>query len=193
MDKLTQRDMVAYRALLDKLQVQLDDLTDRCIKLDGVIKQTENQCFVFEVHLFPKRSLTLNGYITHIKSTFDSLTNAVHKKSQQALIQHQCERFVGQFDVLLKLVQGLEKGHAKLLYKSYSSPKEQIFQQLKKQYNYEHRLLNMISEQEELLTTSHINDKSYIKEKIAALKIRYQKCNTFTQKLEFQLEDIQDE
>ena len=51
----------------------------------------------------------------------------------------------------------------------------------------------MISEQEDLLLTTNTASKSYIKEKIAALKVRYQKCNTFTQKIEFQLEDISDE
>lgn len=193
MDKLNQRDMIAYRNLLDKLQVQLDDLNQRCIRLDNSVKQTENQCFVFEVHLFPKRSLSLTGYIDHIKKTYHSLSIAINKQLSEALIKHECERFVGQFQVLLNLVQGLEKGDAKLLYKSYSSMKEQIFQRLQKQYDYEHRLLTMISEQEDLLTTSNNSNKSYIKEKIAVLKVRYQKCNTFTQKLEFQLEDIQDD
>ena len=54
-------------------------------------------------------------------------------------------------------------------------------------------MLNMISEQEDLLLNSAPQEKSYIKEKIAALKIRYQKCNNFTQKLEFKLEEISDE
>lgn len=193
MDKLTTSEQRAYRALLDKLQVQLEDLSRRCTKLDQSVKQTENQCFVFEVHLFPKRCLRLSGYIDQIKQTYHSVTNAIEKQLPEALIKHECERFVEQFQVLLKLVQGLEKGDAKLLYKSYSSLKEQIFQQLQKQYDYEHRLLNMISEQEDLLTTTNVSNKAYIKEKIAALKVRYQKCNTFTQKLEFQLEEIQDD
>jgi primosomal replication protein N'' len=193
MDKLNHRDQIAYANLLDKLQIQLNDLNQRCAKLDQSIKQTENQCFVFEVHLFPKRSLTLTGYIKHLRKTYHSLCNAINKQLSEALIQHECERFVAQFQVLLKLVQGLEKGDAKLLYKSYSSLKEQIFQRLQKQYSYEHRLLTMISEQEELLTASNSSNNSYIKEKIAILKVRYQKCNTFTQKLEFQLEEIQDD
>jgi len=167
MDKLTTSEQMAYRALLDKLQVQLQDLSLRCTKLDQSVKQTENQCFVFEVHLFPKRCLRLSGYIEQIKQTYHSVTNAIEKQLPEALIEHECERFVEQFQVLLKLIQGLEKGDAKLLYKSYSSLKEQIFQQL--------------------------SNKAYIKEKIAALKVRYQKCNTFTQKLEFQLEEIQDD
>ena len=193
MDKLTQRELIAYRDLLKKLEMQLRDLKSRCVVLDNTIKQTENQCFVFEVHLFPKRSLSLCGYIEQVENTYRSLCDAVNKQLQNVLIKHECERFIGQFQVLLKLVQGLENGEAKLLYKSYSSLKEQIFQRLQKQYNYEHRLLNMISEQEDLLLSTHLNDKSYIKEKIAALKVRYQKCNTFTQKLEFQLEEIQDD
>ena len=125
--------------------------------------------------------------------TFNSLQEAIKKQLPEPLIKHECEHFVGQFQVLLQLVQGLERGEADLLYKSYSSPKEQIYQQLQKQYQYEHRLLNMISEQEEILANSGSQEKSYIKEKIEALKIRYQKCNTFTQKLEFKLEDIKDE
>ena len=90
-------------------------------------------------------------------------------------------------------MQGLEKGEAELLYKSYSSPKEQVYQQLQKQYGYEHRLLNMISEQEDLLLSCAVENSAYIKEKIAALKKRYQKCNAFTQKLEFKLDEIEDE
>lgn len=193
MAKLRQNEMQAYHQLLKQLKVQLDDLKRRCTQLDSTIKQTENHCFVFEVHLFPKRSLSLSGYIEQITKTFNSLQEVINKQRSEALIKHECERFVGQFQVLLKLVQGLEKGEAELLYKSYSSPKEQIYQQLQKQSQYEHRLLNMISEQEELLTNSAPQEKSYIKEKIAALKIRYQKCNNYTQKLEFKLEDIQDE
>jgi len=193
MDKLTQHELIAYRSLLDKLEAQLLDLKARCVQLDNTIKQTENQCFVFEVHLFPKRCLTLSGYIEQVEKTYRSLCDAINKQRQNVLIKHECERFIGQFQVLLKLVQGLENGDAKLLYKSYSSLKEQIFQRLQKQYDYEHRLLNMISEQEDLLLNSLLKDKAYIKEKIAALKVRYQKCNTFTQKLEFQLEEIQDD
>ena len=188
-----QNEMQAYHQLLKKLEDQLDDLSRRCVQLDSSIKQTENHCFVFEIHLFSKRSLSLGGYIEQITKTFSSLQDAIKKQLPEPLIKHECELFVGQFQVLLKLVQGLEKGEAELLYKSYSSPKEQIYQHLQKQYQYEHRLLNMISEQEELLTNSNSQQRSYIKEKIAALKIRYQKCNTFTQKLEFKLEDISDE
>ena len=179
--------------LLDKLKDQLDDLSSRCAKLDLSIEQTENHCFVFEVHLFPRRYLTLTEYAQHIKKTYESLQEAIIKHRPKLLIKHACELFISQFQVLLKLAQGLEKGNAKLLYKSYSSHKEKIYQHLQKQYQYEHRLLNMISEEEELLQKSPVQNSAYIKEKIAALKVRYEKCNTFTQKLEFQLEDIQDE
>ncbi len=193
MAELKQSELSSYHLLLKQLKDQLCDLSKRCVKLDSKIKQTENHCFVFEIHLFSKRSLSLAGYIKQMEKTFNSLQDAINKELPEVLIKHECELFVGQFHVLLQLVQGLEKGEADLLYKSYSSPKEQIYQQLQKQYQYEHRLLNMISEQEEILAGSESAQKSYIKEKIEALKIRYQKCNTFTQKLEFKLEDIKDE
>jgi len=182
-----------YSLPLQKLKEQLSGLSKRCTALDATIKQTENHCFVFEVHIFPTRSLTLAGYIKQIKNTFSSLQKAISKQRPEMLVKHTCERFIGQYHALLQLVQGLEKGEAKLLYKSYSAQKELIYQHLQKQYQYENRLLNMISVQQELLQNGGLTDTYYIKEKIAALKIRYQKCNTFTQKLEFQLEDIQDE
>lgn len=193
MAKLIDNEIPAYHLLLKQLKNQLNDLSQRCARLDDSIKQTENHCFVFEVHLFPQRSLSLAGYIEQISKTFTSLQEAIKKQLPELLIKHECQLFVGQFQVLLQLVQGLERGEADLLYKSYSSPKEQIYQHLQKQYQYEHRLLNMISEQEELFASSGSQERVYIKEKIAALKIRYQKCNTFTQQLEFKLEDIQDE
>ncbi len=193
MAKLRQNDMPSYHGLLKKLKDQLDDLQQRCAKLDATIKQTENHCFVFEVHLFPKRSLSLGGYIEQINRTFKSLQEAIGKQLPDSLIKYECQLFIGQFQVLLQLVQGLERGEAELLYKSYSSPKEQIYQHLQKQYGYEQRLLTMIAEQEELLLSSGSANRAYIKEKIAALKIRYQKCNAFTQKLEFKLEEINDE
>lgn len=183
----------AYHALLKQLQDQLDDLRQRCAKLDAAIKQTENHCFAFEVHLFQKRSLSLGGYIEQISRTFRSLQEAISKQLPESLIKYECQLFIGQFQVLLQLVQGLERGEAELLYKSYSSPKEQIYQHLQKQYDYEQRLLTMIAEQEELLPDSGSANRAYIKEKIAALKVRYQKCNAFTQKLEFKLEEISDE
>lgn len=193
MARLMNNEANPYRPLLTQLRTQLDELEVRCKQLDLSIKQAENQCFVFEVHLFPKRCLNLAGYIDQISETYDSLQKAITTQAMEQLIKIECERFINQFKVLLNLVQGLEKGEAKLLYKSYSSQKEQIFQKLQKQYDYEHRLLNMISEQEDLLITINNSEKAYIKEKIDALKVRYQKCNTFTQKLEFQLEEIQDE
>lgn len=179
--------------LLTALQNQLNDLSRRCQVLDKNIKQTENNNFVFEIHIFSKRSLALSGYIQQLQNTYNNLQDVIKKNLPDALIKLECEHFIEQFHVLLKLVQGLEKGEAKLLYHSFSKPKEQIYQQLQKQYQYEHRLLAMISEQEELLVKTARDQKSYIKEKIQALKIRYQKCNTFTQKLEFKLDEIKDD
>jgi primosomal protein N'' len=178
---------------LQQLQQQLDDLSIRCKLLDAKIKQTENKCFVFEAHIFKQRALTLCGYIKQIKDTLNSLSNALDKDLPEALITFECELFVNQFQVLHQLVQSLEKGNAEILYKSYSSIKEDIYQHLQKQYNYEERLLTMIAEQEEALIDAPYLQKIYIKEKITALKGRFQKCNTYTQKLEFKLEDISDE
>ena len=52
MAKLIQNEMQAYQLLLTQLKEQLDDLSRRCAQLDSSIKQTENHCFVFEIHLF---------------------------------------------------------------------------------------------------------------------------------------------
>ncbi|MEI6897350.1 MAG: primosomal replication protein PriC [Psychromonas sp.] len=176
-----------------QLKTQLSSLKARCIKIDKMLTQTENRCFVFEVHQFSTRSLTLLGYFQQIEKTFNSLQSSMHNNRQALLIKIECEQFVMQFQLLQQLVQSIEKGKASLLYKSYSAPKEKIFQQLKKQSEYEHRLLTMIAEQEELLAQDGQRNRAYIKEKIEALKIRFHKCNTFTQKLEFQLEEINDE
>ena len=180
-------------ASISQLTVQLDSLKERCIKIDNKLTQTENRCFVFEAHQFPKRSLTLLGYVKQIEKTLRSLQNIINKQNQELLIKIECDQFVTQFQLLLQLVQSIERGKADLLYKSYSSPKEKIFQQLKKQAEYEHRLLTMIAEQEELLVDDDNCDRAYVKEKLEVLKIRFHKCNTFTQKLEFQLEEINDE
>lgn len=193
MARLVKNNVASHQRLLQQLKEQLDDLSTRCQELDNSVKQTENNCFVFEVHLFPKRCLSLAGYIEQITNTYHSLNKAAGNNMNETVFKIECERYIGQFQVLLNLVQRLEQGDAKLLYKSYSSVKENLFQKLQKQYQYEHRLLNMIGEQEELYIKSEQDAQPYIKEKIAALKIRYQKCNTFTQKLEFQMEEIQDE
>lgn len=193
MDKLSEAQLKEYKQLLQALQNQLEQLSVRCKSLDQSVKQTENNNFVFEVHIFSKRSLTLLGYIQQLQNTYLYLEEIIIKCLPDALIKLECEHFVEQYHVLLQLVQGLEKGEAKLLYHSFSKPKEQIYQQLQKQYQYEHRLLAMISEQQELLMITDNNNRAYIKEKISALKIRYQKCNTFTQKLEFKLNEINDE
>lgn len=180
-------------ASIAQLNVQLSALKRRCSAIDSKLTQTENRCFVFEAHQFPKRSLTLLGYLSQVEKTLNSLQSSIEKKRDELLIKIECEQFVTQFQLLIQLVQSIEKGKASLLYKSYSSQKEKIFQQLKKQSEYEHRLLAMIAEQEELLADDPSCDRAYTKEKIDALKIRFHKCNTFTQKLEFQLEEIDDE
>jgi len=178
---------------IDQLRSQLSALKVRCLKIDSELTQTENRCFVFEAHQFSKRSLTLLGYFNQLENTLNSLQASIEKDRQALLIKLECEQFVTQFQLLMQLVQSIENGKAALLYKSYSSPKEKIFQQLKKQAEYEHRLLAMIAEQEELLASGAPCDRAYTKEKIDALKVRFHKCNTFTQKLEFQLEEINDE
>ncbi|KPU83450.1 primosomal protein [Psychromonas sp. PRT-SC03] len=182
-----------YQVLLQKLAQQLQQLTQRCQPLDAHLKQTENHYFAFEIHLFNKPSLTLQGYIKQMQSTLTNLHNIIHKHLPDSLISIECERFIAQYQLLLQLVICIEKGEEKKLYKSYSAPKEKLFQQLKKQYNYEMRLLDMIAEQEEALATKTHIDTQAIKYKIDALKIRYQKCNAFTQNLEFRLEAMQDE
>lgn len=176
-----------------QLKVQLSTLKVRCIKIDRELTQTENRCFVFEAHQFSKRSLTLIGYFNQIEKTLNSLQTSIDNNRQELLIKIECELFITQFQLLIQLVKSIEKGKASVLYKSYSSPKEKIFQQLQKQSEYEHRLLTMIAEQEESLAHNADCDRAYTKEKLAALKIRFHKCNRFTQKLEFQLEDINDE
>ncbi|MFT6925603.1 MAG: primosomal protein N'' [Psychromonas sp.] len=185
--------MVQLTLPIEQLEKQLNALSERCKVLDARIRQTENHCFVFQVHIFPKRCLTLLGYIQQIQHTVQSLQNALTKNLPETLIEYECTLFVDQFQVLLQLVQSLEKGKAEKLYKSYSSIKENIYQQLQKQYHYEERLLNMIAEQEELIINADQQQKIGIKEKIEVLKGRYQKCNTYTQMLEFKLQDISDE
>lgn len=175
---------------LTQLKTQLNALKVRCVQIDSKIKQTENRHFSFEAHQFSKPSLSLLGYLTQIEKTLNSLKESVDKKRLALLIRIECEQFVTQFQLLLQLVLSIEKGNASLLYNTYSSPKEKIFQQLKKQSEYEHRLLTMIAEQEELLADYNNQDRAYTKEKIGALKIRFQKCNSYTQKLEFQLEEL---
>ncbi len=43
-------------ASIIQLSVQLNALKVRCTKIDSELSQTENRCFVFEVHQFSKRS-----------------------------------------------------------------------------------------------------------------------------------------
>ncbi|AGH81246.1 primosomal replication protein N'' [Psychromonas sp. CNPT3] len=183
----------SYQTLLSQLQQQLLQLSQRCKPLDAHLKQTENHYFAFEVHMFSKKSLTLMGYIKQIQTTLKNLNLIINKHLPDSLINIECERFIAQYQLLLQLVICIEKGEEKKLYHSYSNPKEKIYQQLKKQYDYEQRLLNMIAEQEEKLATSPAFDAPEIRYKIDALKVRYQKCNAFTQNLEFKLEAMQNE
>ncbi|HHZ84401.1 MAG TPA: hypothetical protein EYN62_01345, partial [Gammaproteobacteria bacterium] len=125
-----------------------------------------------------------------LEKTYQSFVGCVQNKMNDEIIKYQSELFIAKFKLLLQLVNDLEKGNAAVLYQSYSPIKEKIYQHLHKQYQYEHRLISMRAEQEEMIK-AHSGDKLiYIKEKIQALKIRLQKCNTFTQKLEFQLEAL---
>ncbi|MCK5820097.1 MAG: primosomal replication protein [Psychromonas sp.] len=182
-----------YQPLLDQLKKPLHDLQLRCTQLDKTVKQTENHFFAFGVHHFNKQSLTLQGYFQQVDKTYQSFVSCVQKKMNDATIKYESERFISQFKMLLQLIKELEKGNATVLYQSYSPIKEKIYQQLHKQYQYEHRLIAMRAEQEELIIQQFGDKLIYTKEKIQALKIRLQKCNTFTQKLEFQLEALNDE
>ena len=182
-----------YQPLLDQLKTPLADLQSRCTQLDTTVQQTENHFFDFEVHLFNKQSLTLQGYFQQVDKTYQSFVSCVQKKMNDKIIIHESELLIAQFQLLLQLVRDLEQGKAPFLYQSYSQIKEKIYQHLRKQYTYEKRLIAMRAEQEELITEHCGDELIYTKEKIQALKIRLQKCNTFTQKLEFQLEALNNE
>ena len=182
-----------YQSLLEQLKIALNDLQFRCSQLDKTTKQTENHYFAFDVHIFHKQSLSLQGYFEQVEKTYFSLSETIEKKMSEDVIKHESELLVSQFQLLLQLVNGLEKGDATVLYQSYSPVKEKIYQHLKKQYQYEKRLITMIGEQEELLKAQFGEQLIYAKERLEALKVRFQKCNTFTQKLEFQLESLEDE
>ncbi|WP_094751991.1 primosomal replication protein [Psychromonas sp. CD1] len=181
------------QTLLTQLEQQLSQLAQRCQPLDAKIKQTENHYFAFEVHVFNKASLTLQGYIKQMQSTLVNLDDIINKSLPETLINIECARFIEQYQLLLQLVICIEKGEEKKLYKSYSTPKEKLYQQLKKQHHYEKRLLTMIAEQEEALAMQVKSETYALKYKIDALKIRYEKCNTFTQHLEFKIEAMFDE
>ena len=185
--------VLKYQPQLNQLKTALDDLQLRCTHLDKTVKQTENHYFAFEVHIFNKQSLSLQGYFDQIEKTYQSLSETINKKMEEAIIKHESELLIAQFQLLLQLVNGLEKGDATVLYQSYSPVKEKIYQHLKKQHQYEKRLITMISEQEELIKQEFGEQLIYAKERLEALKVRFQKCNTFTQKLEFQLEAMEDE
>jgi len=185
--------VLKYQPLLDQLKTSLSSLQLRCTQLDKTVKQTENHFFAFSVHLFNKQSLTLQGYFQQVDKTYHTFIDCLQKKMNDKIIKHESELLICQFQLLLQLVKDLEKGKAPFLYQSYSQVKEKIYQHLRKQYTYEKRLISMRAEQEELIKEHCGDELIYTKEKIQALKIRLEKCNTFTQKLEFQLEALNNE
>ncbi|TEW56081.1 primosomal protein [Psychromonas sp. RZ22] len=175
---------------LNALSEQLDALTVRCQQWDQKITLTENKSFRFEVHLFTTSSLTLSGYCQQIHHTFAHLKHVTSKNMDNVIVQYECERFINQFSALLNIVNQLDAGKAEGLYKRYSTQQEKVYQQLQRQYQYEQRLLTMISEENILYQNATTMNKSTHKARISALKKRYQKCNEFTQSLEFKMEAL---
>jgi primosomal replication protein N'' len=187
--KLNKSDQQFLSALL----TQLDEIKNRCEFLDKKIKQSENHHFAFDNHIFMIRSYSLMGYYTQVENTLSQLELALKKQMDKSVIEYECSLFVEQFQLLLRLIQALEKGDAKRLYQSYSPIKEQLYQKLQQQYKYEKRLLEMIAIEEEKLKEQDAEQRIYCQEKIESLKIRFQKCNSYTQKIEFQFEDLNNE
>ena len=106
------------------------------------------------------------------------------------IINYECERFVNQFSALLNIVNQLDAGKAEGLYKRYSTQQEKVYGQLQRQYQYEKRLLTMIDEENSLYQQAMGTYKEIHKTRVATLKDRYQKCNEFTQSLEFKMEAL---
>lgn len=175
---------------LNTLSEQLATLTTRCQQWDQKIKLTENKAFRFEVHLFAQGSLSLLGYCKQIQTTLDQLTYVITHNMGTLIINYECEKFVNQFSALLKIVNHLDKGNADILYKRYSSQQEEVYQHLQRQYEYEKRLLKMIDEENTLYQQASGDDKINHKIRVSALKERYQKCNEYTQSLEFKMEAL---
>jgi len=178
---------------LAQLSTQLSEIKNRCEVLDKSIKQSENHHFAFDNHIFQQRCLRLMGYYDQVKSTISQIESALNNKMDSTIIEYECGLFVEQFQLLLGLINALEKGDANKLYHSYSPVKEQLYQKLQQQYKYEKRLLEMIAIEEEKMKGLYAEARIYCQEKIEALKIRFQKCNSYTQKIEFQFEDLNDE
>ncbi|MEJ6077772.1 primosomal replication protein [Vibrio sp. 1-Bac 57] len=176
---------------LSALSDQLATLSSRCQQWDAQITLTENKSFRFEVHLFTTSSLTLSGYCQQIQNTFDHLSYVINKNMDTVIINYECERFVNQFSALLNIVNQLDAGKAEGLYKRYSTQQEKVYQQLQRQYQYEKRLLAMINEENSLYQQAVVScNKEIHKSRVSALKERYQKCNEFTQALEFKMEAL---
>lgn len=175
---------------LNALSQQLEALVIRCHQWDQKIVLTENKAFRFEVHLFSKSSLTLLGYSKQIESTLKQLIYAVTNNMDTLIANYECEKFVNQFSALLNIVNHLDTGNAEVLYKRYSTQQEEVYQHLQRQYEYEKRLLKMIDEENTLYQQASDDDKINHKIRISTLKERYQKCNEFTQSLEFKMEDL---
>jgi len=178
---------------LNALNEQLTTLTKRCEAWDKQITLSENKAFRFEVHLFQKSSLTLLGYCQQIQSTLAQLNYAVKRDMDKLIINHECESFVNQFSAILNIVNHLDEGNAEVLYKRYSSQQEVVYQHLQRQYEYEKRLLAMIDEENTRYQKATQENKLNHKLRVNALKERYQKCNEYTQSLEFKMEALNNE
>jgi len=178
---------------LNALKEQLRVLTTRCQAWDKKITLTENKSFRFEVHLFQKSSLTLAGYCEQIQATLTQLNYAVERKMAPFIVNHECESFVNQFSAILNIANHLDTGNAEVLYKRYSSQQEIVYQHLQRQYDYEKRLLAMIDEENLRYQQATQETKINHKIRVNALKERYQKCNEYTQTLEFKMEALNNE
>lgn len=175
---------------LAALTEQLAQLTIRCTQWDRKITLSENKSFRFEIHLFATDSLTLEGYATQITKTLTQLHYALENNMDRIIINLECEKFLNQFSALLKIINSLDAGNAEGLYKRYSSQQEEVYQSLQRQYQYEKRLLIMIDEENILYQKATQFEKSNHKIRVSALKERYQKCNEYTQFLEFKMESL---
>ena len=175
---------------LNALSEQLSTLIVRCDQWDKKIKLTENKAFRFEVHLFAQSSLSLLGYCKQIKTTLNQLTYVIANNMGVLIINYECEKFVNQFSALLNIVNHLDSGNAEVLYKRYSTQQEEVYQHLQRQYEYEKRLLKMLDEENTLYQQTTGDEKINHKIRVAALKERYQKCNEYTQSLEFKMEAL---
>jgi len=175
------------------LTTQLNALTARCIAWDKKITLSENKAFRFEVHLFQKSSLTLIGYCEQVQQTLNYLQYTVSKEMEPHIVNYECEKFVNQFTAILNIVNHLDSGNAEGLYQRYSTQQEKVYQHLQRQYQYEKRLLTMIDEENTLYEQTNNEHKKVHKARVAALKERYQKCNEYTQVLEFKMESLSNE